>query len=77
LKKVKVFSSTKEHRQSFARSMSEFLNIEVEAVDSARSAVEEQPIVSLATSSRSTVIEPDWIEPGALVVSITSGQLPR
>ena len=76
-RKVKVFSSTKEHRESFARSMSDFLNIDVEAVDSAKSAVENQPMVSLATSSRSPVIEPGWIKPGALIVSITSGQLPR
>ncbi len=53
------------------------LNIEVEAVDNAKSAVANQPIVSLATSSRSPVIEPQWVQPGALVVSITSGQLPR
>ena len=77
LKKVTVFSSTKEHRESFATQMSEFLKIHVEAVGSAKSAVEGQPIVSLATSSRAPVIEPEWIEPGALVVSITSGQLPR
>src|SRR5512132_4170510 len=57
LKKVKVCSSTKDHRQSFAREMSEFLGIEVEAVDHAKAAVANQPIVSLATSSRSTVIE--------------------
>ena len=77
LKKVTVFSSTKEHRESFAKQMSDFLKIDVEAADSAKSAVEGQPIVSLATSSRAPVIEPEWIEPGALVVSITSGQLPR
>jgi len=77
VKKVKVFSSTREHRESFAKEMSPFLNLEVEAVDSAKGAVENQSIVSLATSSRSTVIEPEWVEPGALVVSITSGQLPR
>ena len=77
LKKVKIFSTTKEHREAFAKSMSDFLNIEVEAVDNARSAVENQPIVSLATSSRSTVMEPEWIQPGGLIVSITSGQLPR
>jgi len=76
LKKVKVFSSTKDHRESFAKEMSAFLNLEVEAVSDAKSAVLNQPIVSLATSSRSAVIEPDWIEPGALVVTITSGQLP-
>ena len=77
LRKVKVFSSTKEHRDAFAKEMTTWLGVEVEAVESARAAVENMPIVSLATSSRSTVIEPRWIKPGALVVSITSGQLPR
>ena len=77
LKEVKIFSPSKDHRESFAIQMSDFLGIQVTAVGDARSAVENQPIVSLATSSRSSVLEPDWIEPGALVVSITSGQLPR
>ena len=77
LKRVKIFSSTKEHRERFAREMSSWLGIAVEAVDSARAAVENLPIVSLATSSRSQIIEPQWIQPGALVVSITSGQLAR
>jgi len=76
VKKVRVFSSTKEHRESFAKEMGDFLNLDVEAVSDAKSAVVNQPIVSLATSSRSAVIEPAWVEPGALVVSITSGQLP-
>ena len=77
LRKVKVFSSTKEHRDAFAKEMTVWLGVEVNAVDSARAAVENMPLVSLATSSRSQVIEPQWIAPGALVVSITSGQLPR
>ena len=77
LKKVKVFSPTRDHRLAFAKEMSEWLDIDVEAVDHPRAAVEHAPIVSLATSFRSPVIEPEWIKPGALVVSITSGQLPR
>jgi len=77
LRKVKVFSSTKEHRDAFAKEMTTRLGVEVEAADSARAALENMPIASLATSSRSPVIEPQWIKPGALVVSITSGQLPR
>lgn len=77
LRKVKVFSSTKEHRDAFAKEMTAWLGVEVEAVDSRRAAVENLPLVSLATSSRSQIIEPQWLAPGALVVSITSGQLPR
>ena len=61
LKKVRVFSPTEAHRRSFAKEMSAWLDADVEAVD----------------DPRSTVIEPQWIFPGALVVSITSGQLPR
>jgi ornithine cyclodeaminase/alanine dehydrogenase-like protein (mu-crystallin family) len=76
LKKVKVFSPTADHRVAFAREMSAWLAVDVEPVDHPRAAVEHAPIVSLATSHRAPVIEPEWITPGALVVSITSGQLP-
>jgi ornithine cyclodeaminase/alanine dehydrogenase-like protein (mu-crystallin family) len=77
LKKVRVFSPTDAHRRSFAKQMSAWLDVDVEAVDGPRAAVENAPIVSLATSSRAKVIEPEWVAPGAFVVSITSGQLPR
>jgi alanine dehydrogenase len=77
LKKVRVFSPTEAHRRSFAKEMSAWLDLEVATVDEPRAAVENAPIVSLATSSRATVIEPSWVTPGALVVSITSGQLPQ
>jgi alanine dehydrogenase len=77
LKRVRVFSLTEAHRRTFAAEMSAWLGIQVVAVDSAEAAVKDAPIVSLATSSRETVIEPEWISPGALVISITSGQLPQ
>jgi alanine dehydrogenase len=77
LKKVKVFSPTADHRLAFAKEMRAWLEVDVESVDSPRAALEHAPIVSLATSSRAKIIEPQWIMPGALVVSITSGQLPR
>jgi alanine dehydrogenase len=76
LKKVRVFSPTTDHRRAFAREMSDWLEVDVEPVDNARTAVEHAPLVSLATSHRAPIIEPGWIRPGALVVSITSGQLP-
>ena len=77
IRKVKVFSPTREHRSAFADEMSAWLGCEVEAVNNPRAAIEQAPIVSLATSYRSPIIEPEWIVPGALVISITSGQLPR
>jgi ornithine cyclodeaminase/alanine dehydrogenase-like protein (mu-crystallin family) len=77
VKKVKVYSPTREHRVAFAKEMSAWLGIDIDAVDSPRAALEHAPIVSLATNFRSPVIDAEWIKPGALVVSITSGQLPR
>jgi len=73
---VRVFSPTASHRVAFANEMSAWLGIAVEAVNSPREAIQDAPIVSLATSSRATVLETDWVSPGALVVSITGGQLP-
>jgi alanine dehydrogenase len=77
LRLVRIFSPTTAHRVAFAREMSTWLGIEVEAVDSARAAIQNAPLVSVATSSRAPVLETNWITPGALVVSITGGQLPE
>jgi len=77
LERVRVFSPTEANRTAFAKEMSVWLGIAVEAVNSPREAVQDAAIVSLATNSRSTVLDADWISPGALVISITSGQLPQ
>lgn len=76
LERVRVFSPTAEHRTMFAKKMADWLGIAVEAVDHPRAAVDGAQIISLATNSRATVLESDWISPGALIISITSGQLP-
>lgn len=77
LEEVRVFSPTEKHRTRFAKEMTSWLGIQVEPVDNARAAIQGAQIVSLATSSRKPVIESDWISPGMLVSSITSGQLPQ
>ena len=77
LERVRIFSPTAAHRNAFASEMTAWLGIEVTAVNSAREALQDAAIVSVATSSRTSVLETDWIFPGALVVSITSGQLPQ
>jgi ornithine cyclodeaminase/alanine dehydrogenase-like protein (mu-crystallin family) len=76
LEKVRVYSPTEKHRTSFAQQMSSWLQIEIEPAPTARAAVEGADIVDVATSSRSPVVEADWISPAALVISISSGQLP-
>jgi len=77
LRKIKVFSPNRDNRETFAKEMSAWLGVNIEPTENPRVAVENMSIVSLATSSRSTVIEPQWVKPGALVTTITSGQLPR
>jgi alanine dehydrogenase len=76
LRQVRVFSPTEAHRVAFAKEMSGWLGIDIQPVDGPRQALDDAEIVGLATSSRSRVIEADWVSPGALVISITSGQLP-
>jgi ornithine cyclodeaminase/alanine dehydrogenase-like protein (mu-crystallin family) len=77
LQRVRVFSPTEAHRVAFANAMGAWLGIEVEAVKSAREAILNTSVACVATSARAAVLETDWITPGALVVSITSGQLPQ
>jgi ornithine cyclodeaminase/alanine dehydrogenase-like protein (mu-crystallin family) len=77
LERARVFSPTAAHRVAFSQEMSAWLGIKVEAVDSARDAVQNMTVVCVATSSRAAVLETGWISPGALVVSITGGQLPQ
>ena len=77
LERVRVFSPTAAHRVAFAKEMSAWLGLEIQAVDSARDAIQNTTVVCVATSSRAPVLETAWISPGALVVSITGGQLPQ
>lgn len=77
VQRVRVFSRTEAHREAFAKEISAWLGIVVEAVNHPRTALQAADIVSVATSSRSKVLESDWIAPGALVISITSGQMPQ
>ena len=76
LEKVRVYSPTETHRTSFAEQMSSWLQLDVEPAATARAAIEGADIVDVATSSRSRVFDADWISPAAVVISITSGQLP-
>lgn len=76
LERVRVFSPTEENRKRFVAKMAAWLQIEVEAVSDPGAAVADADIVSVATNSRTPVLEAGWISPGALVNSITSGQLP-
>ncbi len=67
---VKVFSPTRENRESFASEYSQKLGIEVRAVDTAEEAVRGSDVVNTATNAVDPVLKTEWIEPGMLITAI-------
>jgi ornithine cyclodeaminase/alanine dehydrogenase-like protein (mu-crystallin family) len=78
LERIQVFSPTPAHRQAFAENMSLKLGISVEPVGSAEAAVRDADVVDLCAPGhfdvREPLFEPAWVKPGALVISMASGQ---
>src|SRR6266540_1067031 len=72
IERVKVYSSTKEHRDRFAEEMTERLNVEVQAVSSPEVVVKGSDIVMCATNSSQPVFDGNWLEPGQLVTTIVN-----
>ena len=64
IRKVKVYSPTRENRETYAKVMSQKLGIEVVPVASAREAVRGVDIVSTCTDSMTPTFKADWLEPG-------------
>ena len=70
--KVKVFSTTKAHRDRFAEEMTELLNVEVQPVSSPQAVVKGSDIVMCATNSSEPVFDGKWLEAGQLVTTIAN-----
>jgi ornithine cyclodeaminase/alanine dehydrogenase-like protein (mu-crystallin family) len=70
--KVKVYSTTEEHRNHFAEEMSRALNIEVQPVNDPESVVKGSDIVMCATNSSQPVFDGNWLEPGQFVTTIAN-----
>jgi alanine dehydrogenase len=80
LERIRVYSPTRAHRETFAQRMSTTLEVPVEAVDSAENAIRDADVVDLCAPGHFDVREPlfeaGWIKPGALVISMAGGQYP-
>lgn len=73
IKRINVFSPTKDHREKYAKEMAGELGIEVVAVAGPDHAVQHADIVCLCTDSLLPVFSTDWLEPGMLVCSVGGG----
>ncbi len=67
IKLARVYSRRPEHREEFAKQMSERLNLEVVPVDSAQECVTGADIAITITSAREPVLLGDWLAPGTHV----------
>jgi alanine dehydrogenase len=73
LRRVRVYSPNRGHREQFALRAREELELAVEPVESARDAVVGADLVVLATNASAPIIDGRWLAAGAHVVSIVSG----
>jgi len=72
LRQIKVYSPNPDHRQRFARQMSEDLDLEVVAVDSAEAAVRGSDMVASCTDPVGPIIPGEWLEPGMHIASVST-----
>ena len=76
IKRIKVFSPNREHRQAFADEMSLKLGIEVVPLDTAEEAVSSADIVCCCTNSFGhPVLSGEWIADGTFVSNVLSAEL--
>ncbi|MFZ0882381.1 MAG: ornithine cyclodeaminase family protein [Candidatus Acidiferrales bacterium] len=70
IESVRAFSRNAEHREQFAKEMSERLGLSVEAAASAEEAVRDAAIVVTSTNSTDPVLEGRWLKPGMHINAI-------
>jgi alanine dehydrogenase len=77
IRRVRVFSPSAVNRARFASDMTAELGIGVQAVHSAREAVQGADIVATCTDSMQPTIDPDWLEPGMHVTNVGPTEISR
>jgi ornithine cyclodeaminase/alanine dehydrogenase-like protein (mu-crystallin family) len=70
IKRVQVYSPTKENREQYAREMAESYGIEAVSLDNPRDVYKEAAIVAGCTDSAVSIIIGDWLEEGSHVTCI-------
>jgi len=77
VKRINVYSPTKEHREEYAREMSAKLEIEVVPVNSEREAVIGADIVTGCSDSLLPVIKNEWVVPGMHLTCVLPSEIER
>lgn len=67
---IKAYSRAAEHREAFAREMSERLKLQVEPVASAEACVRDADMVVTITSARDPVLAGAWLAEGTFVCAV-------
>lgn len=67
---VKVYSPTLENREAFAKNISELLDVDISAADTAQEAVRDVDVILAATNSNVPVFSGEWLQPGQHVSTI-------
>ncbi len=73
IRKVRVYSPTSEHRESFARDFGRLLGIDIEAVKKPEEALQKADIIVVATNAVEPVLFGRWLNSGVHFTSIVSG----
>lgn len=73
IRKIQVYSPTKDHRETYAQEVSAKLGIEVVACDQARDVYRGADILASCTDSAEPVIVSDWLEEGTHITNIGGG----
>ena len=73
LRRVRIFSPNRGHREKFAKRAQDELGLKVEPVATARDAVIDADLVVAATNTNEPIVDGCWLAPGAHVISIVSG----
>ena len=71
IKKVKVYSPNREHRESYARDMEQALDVDVICCDSAEQAAKDVDILATCTNSRESTIHAHMLEPGMHLTQVS------
>lgn len=70
VRRIQVFSPTREHREAYAREMAEKYDVEAVAVDRPEAVCRGADIICECTDAAQEVVKGEWIEPGTHLTNV-------